>query len=246
MLLKSLKTEIEHTQHLLEVAKLNLQKDFEAWWRKQSAVTPHHPATASPPVPRPHHPATTSPPVPRPHHPATASPPVPRPHHPATTSPPVPRPHHPATASPPVPRPASSHRVKLKQAGMIAAQFSHHVTSPSAAGNGLGTTNQSLSTSQGLGTSTLPSGRASACHSDTDQLSRSSSSINASSVPLPSLPGRCVDTVCCSSNVIDVFGPFCRSVPLTGDTKADADILAFYRARQKLIQRSAHLPSSHH
>eukprot|EP00731_Ephydatia_muelleri_P027714 Em0019g587a len=98
--------------------------------------------------------------------------------------------------------------------------------SPSAAGNGLGTTNQSLSTSQGLGTSTLPSGRASACHSDTDQLSRSSSSINASSVPLPSLPGR--------------------SVPLTGDTKADADILAFYRARQKLIQRSAHLPSSHH
>ena len=27
------------------------------------------------------------------------------------------------------------------------------------------------------------------------------------------------------------------SIPLTGDRKADADILAFYKARQKLIER---------
>lgn len=36
------------------------------------------------------------------------------------------------------------------------------------------------------------------------------------------------------------FSHYCRSVtrdsiPLTGDPKADADILAFYKARQKLI-----------
>ena len=108
VLLKSLKTEIEHTQHLLEVAKLNLQKDFDAWWRKQSAITPVA-----------------------------------------------------------VSRPASSsHRVRLKQAGMIAAQFSHHATNLIAtdqslsssqglgtSSQGLGTTNQSLSSSHGLGTS---------------------------------------------------------------------------------------------
>ncbi len=27
------------------------------------------------------------------------------------------------------------------------------------------------------------------------------------------------------------------SIPLTGDSRADADILAFYKARQKLIQK---------
>ena len=27
------------------------------------------------------------------------------------------------------------------------------------------------------------------------------------------------------------------SIPLTGDSRADADIIAFYRARQKLIQK---------
>ena len=194
VLLKSLKTEIEHTQHLLEVAKLNLQKDFDAWWRKQSAITPVA-----------------------------------------------------------VSRPASSsHRVRLKQAGMIAAQFSHHATNLIAtdqslsssqglgtSSQGLGTTNQSLSSSHGLGTSSQGLGTSSqglgtssqglgttnqslkgldtssqglgtssqglstntrssdrgsterGCHSDTGQpSSRSSSSINTSSVPLPSLPGR--------------------------------------------------------
>ena len=34
--LRGLKTEIEHTQHLLEKAKMQLQKDFEEWWAQQS------------------------------------------------------------------------------------------------------------------------------------------------------------------------------------------------------------------
>lgn len=33
--LKELKTEIEHVQHLLERAKVQLQRDFDAWWISQ-------------------------------------------------------------------------------------------------------------------------------------------------------------------------------------------------------------------
>ncbi len=32
------------------------------------------------------------------------------------------------------------------------------------------------------------------------------------------------------------LGTHQSSIPLTGDTKADADIIAFYKARQKLIR----------
>ncbi|XP_076441935.1 kinesin-like protein KIF6 [Babylonia areolata] len=35
--LRTLKTEIEHLQHLLEKAKVKLMKDFEIWWAQQSA-----------------------------------------------------------------------------------------------------------------------------------------------------------------------------------------------------------------
>ncbi|XP_046848638.1 kinesin-like protein KIF6 isoform X2 [Xenia sp. Carnegie-2017] len=35
--LRSLKTEIEHLQHLLEKSKVQMQKDFELWWNSQSA-----------------------------------------------------------------------------------------------------------------------------------------------------------------------------------------------------------------
>ncbi len=37
--LRELKTEIEHIQHLLEKAKVKLQKDFEQWWNQQSSNT---------------------------------------------------------------------------------------------------------------------------------------------------------------------------------------------------------------
>ncbi|XP_041043267.1 kinesin-like protein KIF6 [Carcharodon carcharias] len=35
--LKALKTEIEHLQHLLEKAKVMMQKDFEVWWSEEAA-----------------------------------------------------------------------------------------------------------------------------------------------------------------------------------------------------------------
>ena len=38
--LRSLKTEIEHLQHLLEKSKVQMQKDFEKWWTEQSTL-PH-------------------------------------------------------------------------------------------------------------------------------------------------------------------------------------------------------------
>ena len=34
--LKSMKTEIEHLQHLLEKSKLQMQKDFELWWAESA------------------------------------------------------------------------------------------------------------------------------------------------------------------------------------------------------------------
>ena len=36
--LKVLKTEIEHLQHLLEKARLQLQRDFEVWWQNQTQL----------------------------------------------------------------------------------------------------------------------------------------------------------------------------------------------------------------
>jgi len=33
--LRTLKTEIEHLQHLLEKSKVRLMKDFEMWWAEQ-------------------------------------------------------------------------------------------------------------------------------------------------------------------------------------------------------------------
>lgn len=36
--LKLLKTEIEHMQHLLEKAKVKMQKDFELWWAEEAAM----------------------------------------------------------------------------------------------------------------------------------------------------------------------------------------------------------------
>ena len=36
--LRTLKTEIEHLQHLLEKAKVKLMKDFELWWAEQAAL----------------------------------------------------------------------------------------------------------------------------------------------------------------------------------------------------------------
>ncbi|XP_056424613.1 kinesin-like protein KIF6 [Hyla sarda] len=41
--LKSLKTEIEHLQLLLEKAKVKVQKDFEDWWSQEASELQNHP-----------------------------------------------------------------------------------------------------------------------------------------------------------------------------------------------------------
>ena len=40
--LKTLKTEIEHVQHLMEKSKVQLQRDFEVWWTQQSSSNGRH------------------------------------------------------------------------------------------------------------------------------------------------------------------------------------------------------------
>ena len=40
--LKDMKTEIEHVQHLLEKAKVQMQKDFETWWKQQADKVKKH------------------------------------------------------------------------------------------------------------------------------------------------------------------------------------------------------------
>lgn len=36
--LKNLKTQIEHSQHLVEKSNVKLQKDFENWWQEQCEI----------------------------------------------------------------------------------------------------------------------------------------------------------------------------------------------------------------
>ena len=48
--LKDMKTEIEHVQHLLEKAKVQLQKDFDVWWKHQAnqvRIIPPHTVASS-------------------------------------------------------------------------------------------------------------------------------------------------------------------------------------------------------
>ncbi|XP_030854411.1 kinesin-like protein KIF6 [Strongylocentrotus purpuratus] len=47
--LRVMKTEIEHLQHLLERSRLQLQKDFEVWWAEQSASLQAAPSPHRPP-----------------------------------------------------------------------------------------------------------------------------------------------------------------------------------------------------
>ena len=46
--LRGLKTEIEHVQHLLERAKVQLQKDFEEWWSQHTTGGEHKVKTMTP------------------------------------------------------------------------------------------------------------------------------------------------------------------------------------------------------
>ena len=38
--LREVKTEIEHVQHLLQKSKVQIQRDFEEWWKQHSKLSP--------------------------------------------------------------------------------------------------------------------------------------------------------------------------------------------------------------
>lgn len=56
-----MKTEIEHVQHLLQKAKVKVQREFEEWWKRESEATGPSSSTTAPP-PTPTISSTTSPP----------------------------------------------------------------------------------------------------------------------------------------------------------------------------------------
>lgn len=178
--LRSLKTEIEHLQHLLEKAKVKMQKDFEIWWAEQAAFSkPPEEVRA----------AWKTPPI-SPNRPPSAS---------------RRRDPDPGGSAVPVGEELSRYtrpgkfvsklraEAQLASSGLTAVNRPPHVSSSDS------------------GISRLAAGSG-----------QGSSSVNA----LRSQSGS-------GSDVISGSG----SIKLTGDSRADADILAFIKARQTLLQQ---------
>nr|XP_058954931.1 kinesin-like protein KIF6 [Pocillopora verrucosa] len=188
--LRSLKTEIEHLQHLLEKAKVKMQKDFEIWWAEQAAFnqTPDEVRAAwkTPPI--------------SPVRPPSAS--RRRDLDLGDTS-------NPRDESSRSARPAKfvsklRAEAQLAAMGAVSSSVSRPPVHPSSSDGGLSSWSQSAATATAV--EELSGGHAGR--------SKSGSTSDASS----------------SSG----------SVMLTGDTRADADILAFIKARQNLLQQRGH------
>lgn len=188
--LRSLKTEIEHLQHLLEKAKVKMQKDFEIWWAEQAAFnqTPDEVRAAwkTPPI--------------SPVRPPSAS--RRRDLDLGGTS-------NPRDESSRSARPAKfvsklRAEAQLAAMGAVSSSVSRPPVHPSSSDSGLSSWSQSAATAAAA--EELSGGHAGR--------SKSGSTSDASS----------------SSG----------SVMLTGDTRADADILAFIKARQNLLQQRGH------
>lgn len=188
--LRSLKTEIEHLQHLLEKAKVKMQKDFEIWWAEQAAFnqTPDEVRAAwkTPPI--------------SPVRPPSAS--RRRDLDLGDTS-------NPRDESSRSARPAKfvsklRAEAQLAAMGAVSSSVSRPPVHPSSSDSGLSSWSQSAATATAA--EELSGGHAGR--------SKSGSTSDASS----------------SSG----------SVMLTGDTRADADILAFIKARQNLLQQRGH------
>lgn len=188
--LRSLKTEIEHLQHLLEKAKVKMQKDFEIWWAEQAAFnqTPDEVRAAwkTPPI--------------SPVRPPSAS--RRRDLDSGGTS-------NPRDESSRSTRPAKfvsklRAEAQLAAMGTVSSSVSRPPVHPSSSDSGLSSWSQSAATATAA--EELSGGHAGR--------SKSGATSDASS----------------SSG----------SVMLTGDTRADADILAFIKARQNLLQQRGH------
>ncbi|XP_067680992.1 kinesin-like protein KIF6 [Haliotis asinina] len=164
--LRTMKTEIEHLQHLLEKAKVKLMKDFELWWAEQSANAQDQS------IPQSVRGSVKS---------AWRTPPLtPLQHNQRNYTQEVISPVHSETS---LPRPPSSSRERRT----VAANISASNFPPAHGEESSGYTSQgSVSSSHG-------------------HKSKSAHHIN--------------------------------NIPLTGDSQADADIMAFIKARQNLVQK---------
>lgn len=183
--LRSLKTEIEHLQHLLEKAKVKMQKDFEIWWAEQAAFSKPPDEVRA---------AWKTPPI-SPIRPPSAS---------------RRRDPDPGGAAMPKREEASLSTRPGKFVSKLRAEAQ-------LASSGLTAVNRPLhmsSSESGLGSLSTPAVR-------NDQGNTTHS--------VRSNPSSANDAMSGSG-----------SIKLTGDSRADADILAFIKARQNLLQHRGH------
>ncbi|XP_069743855.1 kinesin-like protein KIF6 isoform X2 [Narcine bancroftii] len=152
--LKGLKTEIEHLQHLLQKAKLMIQKDFETWWSEEAV------------------------------------------------------------------------RLQAQQEQLSVAISQNNWKASSVTPT---PPQRNVHNSSSVGTSA----ECTAPHSD--RTSSSKASVGTSSCTSPEPIVQHSDRT--SSSKASMPSNFGSSIPLTGDRQTDADILAFVRARQSLMQK---------
>ncbi|KAI8478470.1 hypothetical protein Bbelb_438030, partial [Branchiostoma belcheri] len=189
--LRVLKTEIEHLQHLLEKARLQMQKDFELWWAEQT-VNAHAP---KPPQ---------EPPA------AWKTPPIS----------PINPPQHSSSRKMaanfsinPTQEPGPSH---VHQGGSSRRNRHGSFTdSPTADGEPIRASNSYHGNLDAVGLDH---------HGNRRHSSHSDSSSSHGRVPR-------------HREVLEDSRSAAPAIPLTGDARADADIMAFFKARQKILQQ---------
>ncbi|XP_066282869.1 kinesin-like protein KIF6 [Branchiostoma lanceolatum] len=188
--LRVLKTEIEHLQHLLEKARLQMQKDFELWWAEQT-VNAHAPKPPQEPPA-----AWKTPPIS----------PINAPH------------HHPPSRK-------------------MAANFSMHPPQdpgPAHAPQG-GSSRRHGSLTDDPTADAEPIRASHSYHGNLDAVGlghhgdRRMSSHSDSSGSHGRVPRH--------REVLEDSRSAAPAIPLTGDARADADIMAFFKARQKILQQ---------
>eukprot|EP00058_Branchiostoma_floridae_P019076 XP_002604565.1 hypothetical protein BRAFLDRAFT_122350 [Branchiostoma floridae] len=190
--LRVLKTEIEHLQHLLEKARLQMQKDFELWWAEQT-VNAH---TPKPPQ---------EPPA------AWKTPPI----SPINPQQPSSRKMAANFSMHPTQDPGPSH---LHQGGSRRRHGSF-TDNPAADGDSLRASHSYHGNLDAVGLGH---------HGDRRLSSHSDSSGSHGRVPR-------------HREVLEDSRLAAPAIPLTGDARADADIMAFFKARQKILQQQAML-----
>lgn len=221
--LRQLKTEIEHLQHLLEKAKVKMQKDFEIWWAEQGALIQPpsvvRQAWKTPPVTPASNDSIESARLP-----ISAGIPLDL--------------SHPGELSSPlsVVRPSSSHQRKQKVAMLDDNRRSSRTDIVRASRDSV---MSNESTSHRLDRSSRGTVQTERKGSESSYLDSTVSSVSdlatKNSQDSNYSTSRHLGKGRSHQNRISNHPP--SSVQLTGDSRADADILAFIKARQGLIQK---------